>query len=167
MTHPAESLSIEDRVAYVRAVAALIAVDGKVDDQEISAIHALAEEVHVDRAALDVDAFAREPDVALVEAALSRVAELELGHALLTDTITMACADGTIAPDESRVIDHYAHRLHVPIAQAGLLARYVAATHAAPDGHPLDRDLISGIAAAEKLQSPSRIRAFMARLRNR
>jgi uncharacterized tellurite resistance protein B-like protein len=167
MTHPAEALSLDDRIAYLRAVAALVAVDAKIEDSEIAAIHALAAELHVDGAHLDVDAFARDPDVALVESALSRIHTLELGHALLTDAITMAYADGEVAPDESRVITHYAHRLHVPIAEAGLLARYVASMHAAPDGHPLDHDLIAGIAAAEKLQSPGRLRAFIARLRGR
>jgi uncharacterized tellurite resistance protein B-like protein len=167
MTHPASELSAEDRVRYLRAVAALVSVDSKVDASELAAIHVLAEELGVERSALDVDAFAKDPDISLVEEALSKVDALGLGHALLTDAITIAFADGEVDPEESKVIAHYAHRLHVPIAQAGMLARFVAATHEARSAHELERELLAGLDAAERLQSPGVIRRLIERLRGR
>lgn len=167
MTHPAEALSLEERIAYLRAVAALVSVDSNIDASELDAIHVLAEGLHVDKQALDVDAFAKDPDISLVEDALSKVELSGLGHALLTDAITIAFADGEVDPDESKVIAHYAHRLHVPIAQAGMLARFVAQAHEAKEGHALETELIAGLGEAEKVQSPGRIRAFIDRLRGR
>ncbi|MBL8678367.1 MAG: hypothetical protein JNK05_04335 [Myxococcales bacterium] len=167
MTHPAEALALEDRISYLRAVAALVSVDSDIDASELDAIHVLADSLHVDKSALDVDAFAKDPDISLVEEALSKVELAGLGHALLTDAITIAFADGEVDPDESKVIAHYAHRLHVPIAQAGILARFVAQAHDAKEAHALESELIAGIEAAEKVQSPGRIRAFIDRLRGR
>jgi uncharacterized tellurite resistance protein B-like protein len=167
VTHPAEALSLDERVSYLRAVAALVSVDADIDASELDAIHVLADSLHVDRSALDVDAFAKDPDIALVEEALSKVELAGLGHALITDAITIAFADGEVDPDESKVIAHYAHRLHVPIAQAGMLARFVAQAHEGAEAHALEAELIAGLNAAERVQSPGRIRAFIDRLRQR
>ncbi len=165
MTHPASALSLEERVAYLRAVTALVSVDAKVDPTELDAIHHLADELSVDRASLDVDSFAKDPDIALVEDELSRAEGLGLAHALLADAITIAMADGHIDASESKVLAHYAHRLHIPIAQAGVIARYVVQTHATAHGEEMTKELVDGIADAERVQSPGFIRRMMNRLR--
>lgn len=167
MTHPAASLALAERVAYLRAVTALVSVDSDIAPAELDSIHHLADELGVDRAALDVDAFAKDPDIALVEDELSRAEGLGLAHALLTDAITIAFADGKIDPDESKVLAHYAHRLHVPVAQAGMIARFVAATHATKDGAAMSAELTQEIAEAERLQSPGFVRRLIDRLRGR
>lgn len=165
MTHPAESLSLEDRVPYLRAVAALVSVDADINAAELDSVRHLAESLGVERTALDIDAFAREPDIALVEDALSKAAALGMGHALLTDAITIVFADGKIETAESKVIAHYAERLHVPVGQAAMLARYVAQTHATPDSPTLTHELIESVGAETKVQSPGVITRLLNRLR--
>lgn len=165
VTHPAAALSLSERVAYLRAVAALVSVDSNVAQSELDSIHHLADELAVDRSALDVDSFAKDPDIALVEDELGRAESLGLAHALLTDAITIAFADGTIDPSESKVLAHYALRLHIPVAQAGVIARYVAQTHATKDGAALSKELVEEIAEAERVQSPGFIRSLLNRLR--
>lgn len=167
VTHPAASLSLDERVAYLRAVSALVSVDSNIAEAELDSIHHLADELAVDRAVLDIDAFAKDPDIAMVEDELSRAENLGLAHALLTDAITIAFADGRIDPNESKVLAHYAHRLHIPIAQAGVIARYVAQTHAQKDGEALSHELVEEIAEAERVQSPGFVRRMIDRLRGR
>ena len=167
MTHPAEGLSLEDRLAYLRAVAALVSVDADINSAELDSVHHLAESLGVEPDALDFDAFARDPDIALVEGALTQAATLGMGHALLTDAITIVFADGRIEPAESKVIAHYAGRLRVPMGQVVMLARYVAQAHATPDSPTLTHELIESVGAETRVQSPGVITRLLNRLRGR
>jgi uncharacterized tellurite resistance protein B-like protein len=164
MSHPASSLPLEDRVAYLRAVAALVCADGGVAAPELDAVRALAEALTVDAAALDVDAFARSPDAGLVEEALTRAEQLYLGHALLTDAAAIALADGAVKPEESAALAHYAQRLGIPVAAAGVVARYVASVRGGADADALSHALVAGIGAADRVQSPGVLRALWDRL---
>jgi uncharacterized tellurite resistance protein B-like protein len=164
MSHPASSLPLEDRIAYLRAIAALVCADGGVAPQELDAVHALAATLDVDRAALDVDDFARHPDAGLVEAALNRAHGLYLGHALLTDAAAIALADGAVKPEETATLAHYAQRLGIPVGAAGVVVRYVASVRGGADADELSHALVVGLGAGDRVQSPGVLRTLWDRL---
>ncbi len=159
-----------ERLDYLIVLASVIASDGHVDAAELTALEGLCRDVQIGDADRErVLASARDHDAAVVAASLARVkGDVGLRVSLLTDAITIAFADGKLAPGESDVIQQLGEALEIAPAQIALIARNVEATILGhKDDQTLSRELGTGVAASERAHHPGVIRRLYDRFRRK
>jgi len=66
VTHPAASLAIDERIAHLGALAALVSVASSIAEDALAIIQLLVDALLVDRAALDIDACTAAPAITMV-----------------------------------------------------------------------------------------------------
>ncbi|MCA9675492.1 MAG: TerB family tellurite resistance protein [Kofleriaceae bacterium] len=153
--HVALGLSDADRVDYLKVVASVAFADQETDEAELGNLRAMCEALGLSDAGRDqVLAAAAGADAAATDAIVTRLkADVALRVPLLTDVITVAFADGKVAPAESRDISRLGRALDIESGQIGLIARYVEAIVMGADRdqeHALSRELGAGVAAEHR-----------------
>lgn len=155
--HAALVLSEEKRRRYLVAAAAIVYADGVLDKIELEVLKLLARVLDLPEAVVDETlAQVKEPDRARIDEILGELDTEELRHALLSDAILLAFADGRVTASECREVAEYAERLGVSAAQAVLVGRYVEEVILGEEGHTLSRALAEGLADAKAALHPPR-----------
>jgi uncharacterized tellurite resistance protein B-like protein len=156
--HKARSLPEDRRVDYVTAVAAMVHADGEVSELELDVLRLLGEVLDISPKAMPrILEEACNPDHRKVEYILSTFESDPIRFALLTDAILVAFADEKLAAGETEQIAEFADALHISVAQAVSIARYVES--ALVDGgekHELAKALAEGLADASSHVHPPR-----------
>jgi tellurite resistance protein len=155
--HAAGELTMDKRVDYLVAVASIVYADGRATTDELAVLGMLCSVLDLTPRGVDVVvAAARNPDPARVAEIVAGLEGDRLKHALLTDAILVAFADGRVAYEETREIAEFARAVGIGTAQATLIGRYVEEIIVAADGHDLSRALAEGLAEANAQLHPPR-----------
>jgi uncharacterized tellurite resistance protein B-like protein len=155
--HPARDLPPDRRMDYLRAVAAMVYADGRVDDLELQVIRRLGHATGLgDDEIGNVVQSIRSPDRARIDAILASFAGETIRLALLGDAILVAFADGRVAAGESKEIAEYAEALGIETSQAVMIGRYVEEILVGNEGGELSRALADGLAEASAQIHPPR-----------
>jgi uncharacterized tellurite resistance protein B-like protein len=155
--HAASELTMDKRVDYLVAVASIVYADGRATTDELAVLGMLCSVLDLTPRGVEVVvAAARRPDPARVAEIVAGLEGDRLKHALLTDAILVAFADGRVAYEETREIAEFADALGIGIAQAALIGRYVEEIIVAADGHDLSKALAEGLAETHAQLQPAR-----------
>jgi tellurite resistance protein len=155
--HAAAELMMDKRVDYLVAVASIVYADGTASPDELAVLTMLCTVLDLTPRGVEVvvDA-ARRPDAARVAEIVAGLEGDRIKHALLTDAILVAFADGRVAREESREIAEFASALGVSAAHASLIGKYVEEVIVEAQGHELSRALSEGLAESHAEPQPAR-----------
>jgi len=155
--HPALGLPPAERRDYLTVVATLAAVDGVVDDAEISNIRALCKALELDANSTGaVLAAAEAPQEVDLDVIMSRLVTSQAKFSLVTDMVFLAHADGAYTEEERTEILAIAQKLEINANQVAAIEEYVSAVIlagqssgvSAVDLKKLGGDVAAGLASA-------------------
>ncbi|WP_266365104.1 tellurite resistance TerB family protein [Tellurirhabdus rosea] len=118
--------SIEERSAYLAALATMANADGNVSDEEIEFLNLLAEAAELpENLQQEVVQVARNPSQISLQRCLDTLKPSQLRFSFITDIISFAKADGQYTPEEEQQIHKMADYLGVDQQQFSILDRFV------------------------------------------
>lgn len=165
--HPALTISEQDRIDYLTAVASIAWADRSVDEKETTKLRQLCETLQVTGEAADrVIAAAASPDAQRVTKILHRFRNDSLRFSLLADVTLIAFTDGRVESGEAEQIAKYARELSLATAHATVIGRYVESSIHGRASEVLSKDLADKLNALQaKVAHPGLMRDMFARLR--
>lgn len=117
---------MEERGAYLAALASVASVDGHASQEELEFLTLLAQAAEMpDNVQQEVLLIARNPTQISMERVLGTLRKSELRFSFITDIISFAKADGEYSPEEQRHIQQLAAQLDVDQQQYSLLEQFV------------------------------------------
>jgi uncharacterized tellurite resistance protein B-like protein len=123
--HTALDLPIEARKDYLRVLAALAAVDRRVDAEELGILNELCEALAVTGThRAEIIAFTRGVDEARVEAICAEFRESPLRYSLVTDLLYMSHSDSEYNLREREVIESIARFLGIDFRQLDRMEQF-------------------------------------------
>jgi len=118
--------SLEERSAYLAAMATLANADGQVTEDELEFLQLLGEAAELpENLRQEVEQIARQPNQISLQRCLDTLKPSQLRFSFLTDIISFAKADGQYTPEEEREIHKMADYLGVNQEQFSILNRFV------------------------------------------
>lgn len=118
--------SLEERGAYLGALATMATADGTASEEELEFLRLLGEAAELpDTMQEEVVQIARNPSQISLERCLDVLKGSQLRFSFITDIISFAKADGKYTPDEEQHIHKIADYLGVDQQQFSLLDRFV------------------------------------------
>lgn len=147
--HPARRLPLDERVAYLSAVASIACADHAVSDVELAKVRELCGALELDEASTDtVVAAARGGDHGKHAELVSKYRHSDLRFPLITDITAMCFADGKVEKGEAELIARFAGDLGLNTSETVLIGRYVEDVLQGKEDESLAHDLARQLAAA-------------------
>lgn len=118
--------SMEERGAYLAALASVASVDGHASQEELEFLTLLAQAAEMpENVQQEVLEIAKNPSQISMQRVIDTLKKSELRFSFITDIISFAKADGEYSPEEQRHIQQFATQLGVDQKQYSLLEQFV------------------------------------------
>jgi uncharacterized tellurite resistance protein B-like protein len=118
--------SIEERGAYLAALATIASADGNASDEELEFLRLMGEAAELpDNVQQEVVQIARNPSQISLQKCLDLLKNSQLRFSFVTDIISFAKADGKYTPEEEKHIQDMADYLGINQKQFSLLDQFV------------------------------------------
>ncbi len=118
--------SMEERGAYLAALATMASADGHASDEELEFLRLMGDAAELpENVQQEVVQIARNPSQISLQKCLDLLKNSQLRFSFITDIISFAKADGQYTPDEERHIQDIANYLGINQKQFSLLDQFV------------------------------------------
>lgn len=118
--------SLEERGAYLAALATMASADGQASDEELEFLRLMGEAAELpDNIQEEVVQIARNPSQISLQRCLDLLKTSQLRFSFVTDIISFAKADGQYTPEEQKHIQQMADYLGINQKQFSLLDQFV------------------------------------------
>ncbi|WP_026464268.1 TerB family tellurite resistance protein [Adhaeribacter aquaticus] len=118
--------SLEERGAYLAAVATIASADGHASEEELEFLSLMGEAAELpENIQEEVVQIAKNPSQISLQKCLDLLKQSQLRFSLITDIISFAKADGQYTPDEQNHIESIANYLEINQKQFSLLDQFV------------------------------------------
>ncbi|MGV3587187.1 MAG: TerB family tellurite resistance protein [Adhaeribacter sp.] len=118
--------SLEERGAYLAALATMASADGHASDEELEFLRLMGEAAELDEnIQQEVVQIARNPSSISLQKCLDQLKNSQLRFSFVTDIISFAKADGKYTPEEEKHIQDMANYLGINQKQFSLLDNFV------------------------------------------